>query len=143
MSLESQQFQHSQQQMKQPEPSKEDVPRHTPPQPNEINNDEVPPLLRNRLILQVINEKPPGENSTGCPAYDVTDYRRLTVLCGDLSDPIRVEVNYLNYLSYTTFKRQDGYVWYMCHTWTRTWGKGAISETIFINLTTGERHNVR
>lgn len=30
----------------------------------------------------------------------------------------------------------------MCHTWTRTWGEGSSSGTTFINLSTGERHDV-
>lgn len=90
----------------------EEVPRHTPSQPTAIDNSKIPAPLQNRLILETIKEKPPGKNSTGSSAYDVFDYPRLTVLCGDLSSPIKVEVNYLCYLSYTTFKRQDDCLWY-------------------------------
>lgn len=122
--------------------SVEEAPRHITPQPTLINEEEVPLALKGRLQVNIINEKPPGENLTGSAAYDVSNYTQLTVLCGDLSNPIVVHVKYLNYLSYTTFKRQDGCIWYMCHTWTRTWGQGALSGTTFINLETGDRHDV-
>ena len=120
----------------------EDVPRHITVQATSVNEDEIPLPLKGRLSLKTIDEKPPGENLTYSSHYDVFNYPRLTVLCGDLQAPIIVEVDYLNYLSYTTFKRQDGCLWYMCHTWTRTWGQGAKSGTTFINLETGERHDI-
>ena len=122
--------------------SKEEAPRHITAQATYINEDEIPLPLKGRLSLKIIDEKPPGENLTKVPQYDVFNYTRLTVLCGDLGSPIVVDVNYLNYLSYTTFKRQDGHLWYMCHTWTRTWGEGSMSGTTFINLSTGQRHDV-
>jgi hypothetical protein len=51
-----------------------------------------------------------------------------------------VEVDYLYYESNYTFCR-DNCLWYLCHTWTRTWGDGAKSNTVFINLDTGDRYD--
>jgi hypothetical protein len=121
--------------------------------------------LKGRLSLETINEKPPGETPNHLkPNYDVESFNRLTVSCDNGK---KVKVDYLEYLSFTTFKKTHD-IWYLCHTWTRTWGEGSKSGlgfgnsalfpsnlmekernfqtyksgSTFINLSTGERHDV-
>lgn len=66
-------------------------------------------------------------------------FQRLNVLCGENKD-ILVNIDYISYHSTFTFKR-DCDLWYLCHTWTRTWGEGSNSSTVFINLNTGQRYD--
>ena len=119
----------------------EEVPRHGGNPPSEISQHSLPEPLKGRLNVTVINEPPPGQNTTGIPQWDQKSYTRLTVACGNLLEPILVDINYLDYLSTTTFQR-DNDTWYMCHSWTKTWGEGAQSFTSFVNLRTGEYHKV-
>lgn len=105
-----------------------------------IDEGKVPEELKGRLFVETIDEVPPGEVPIHLkPNYDVKNFDRLTVTC---DNGTKVQVDYLHYLSFLTFKRQDGNLWYLCHTWTRTWGEGSRSGSTFINLSTGERHDV-
>lgn len=114
-------------------------PRHYVHETNEIDEDKLPADLKGRLSLETIHETPPGEIPDHLKInYNVKNFSRLTVLC---DNGMKVKVDYLYYLSFTTFKREDG-LWYLCHTWTRTWGDGSRSGSTFINLYTGERHDV-
>lgn len=93
------------------------------------------------MSLTTINESPPGQGVPGAPVPP--SYQVLTVMCGENKD-IRVDINYLNYLSTLTFERDDGNgvdVWYLVHTWTKTWYEGSKSGSVFVNLRTGERHD--
>ena len=106
----------------------------------EIDDEKVPIELKGRLALETIEGLPPGEIPNHLkPNWDVKNYLRLTVIC---DNGTKVQVDYLDYLSFTTFKRQDGNMWYLCHTWTKTWGEGSRSGSTFINLSTGERYDV-
>src|SRR5665213_2353583 len=118
----------------------ETAPRHYVKGRNEIDEDKVPEELKGRLSLETVNEVPPGEIPNDLkPNYDVQNYDRLHVKCDNGKV---VAIDYLYYLSFTTFKRQYGNIWYLCHTWTKTWGEGSKSGSTFINLSTGERHDV-
>jgi hypothetical protein len=97
--------------------------------------------LDGRLSLVTINESPPGSipDNLGGSAKHPTSFQRLHVLCGPMKN-ILVKVDYVYYESNYTFQR-DNCLWYLCHTWTRTWGDGADSTTVFINLDTGDRYD--
>jgi len=111
-------------------------PRHSQFNHSQIDEELLPESLKGRLKLTIINEKPPGSGTHGVPVPE--SYQRLTVLCGENKD-IEVNIDYLNYLSTTTFDR-DGCIWYLVHTWTKTWGENSKSSSVFINLNTGEHH---
>lgn len=114
----------------------EEQPRHTPNQPTDIDESQLPDSLKGRLKVQIINKVPPGD---GSPWKDPpTSYTQLTVFCGENKD-IEVTVDYLYYLSTLVFERNND-LWYLVHTWTRTWREGSKSSSVFINLRTGENH---
>lgn len=114
-------------------------PRHTPPNPTKIDETTLPDALKGRLSLITVHEKCPGSIPEDLVMQHPDSYQRLIVKCGDNKDII-VQVDFLYYLSEFTFNR-DGDIWYLTHTWTRTWGDGAESTSVFINLRTGERHD--
>jgi hypothetical protein len=114
-------------------------PRHAQFDHSNIDELSLPDVLKGRLMLKVINEPPPGRGSNFNVDLKPDRYQRITVLCG-LNKDIEVNIDYIDYLSTFTFER-DGDVWYLLHTWTKTWGDGSNSSSVFINLRTGEHHS--
>lgn len=113
-------------------------PRHIPPECTTL--DELPNALQGRLSVVTVEGQPPGNDDVGGKAKVPQTFQRLIVTCGPNKD-ITVNVDYVYYESKYTFQRGNC-LWYLCHTWTRTWGEGAKSSTVFINLDTGDRYDV-
>lgn len=113
-------------------------PRHANFGSSNIDESSLPEALKGRLHLEVVQERPPGETPDHLKnsGYDVKSFDRLTVMCGENKDT-PVVIDCLNYLSKFVFER-DGCMWYLCHTWTKTWGEGSYSNSVFINLDNGE-----